>query len=372
MKALFLIFHDFKEFNGITKKIRYQVNALQKCGVDVRTCYLKEDKLKFRMVDDRIIKEYGEGFLSKILKRIEFNSIIEYVRKENIQLVYIRHDHNSNPFTIRLVRKIKELGCKTVLEIPTYPYDKEYKHLPLAYQRILLVDVLFRKRLAKYIDYIITFSDHDVIWNRPTIQISNGIDFDSIKEKEKTNDTKNELKLLGLATIHPWHGFDRILKGLAHYYKSNPAYRVTFHIVGFGVTETMNENKEIISENNLEPYVFLYGGLFGTELDSMFSLCDLGIGSLARHRSGIDRIKTLKNREYAARGIPFIYSETDEDFDTMPYVLKIPANDSVIDIDQLISFYHSEQWSPQAIRKSIENKLSWEKQMDIILHTIYK
>ena len=63
-------------------------------------------------------------------------------------------------------------------------------------------------------------------------------------------------------------------------------------------------------------------------------------------------------------------SETDEDFDTMPYVLKIPANDSVIDIDQLISFYHSEQWSPQAIRKSIENKLSWEKQMDIILHTI--
>ena len=56
----------------------------------------------------------------------------------------------------------------------------------------------------------------------------------------------------------------------------------------------------------------------------------------------------------------------------MPYVLKIPANDSAIDIDQLISFYHSEQWSPQAIRKSIENKLSWEKQMDIILHTIYK
>ncbi len=35
----------------------------------------------------------------------------------------------------------------------------------------------------------------------------------------------------------------------------------------------------------------------------------MGIASLGRHRNGITRIKTLKNREYAARGIPFVYSE---------------------------------------------------------------
>lgn len=64
----------------------------------------------------------------------------------------------------------------------------------------------------------------------------------------------------------------------------------------------------------------------------MFNQCDFGIGSLGRHRSGIDKIKTLKNREYAARGIPFIYSETDEDFEQMPYVLKAPADESPIDI----------------------------------------
>ncbi len=37
----------------------------------------------------------------------------------------------------------------------------------------------------------------------------------------------------------------------------------------------------------------------------------------------IFKIKTLKNREYAARGIPFIYSEIDDDFENMPYIIKV-------------------------------------------------
>mgnify|MGYP000644641746 CR=1 FL=1 len=42
----------------------------------------------------------------------------------------------------------------------------------------------------------------------------------------------------------------------------------------------------------------------------MFEQADFAIGSLGRHRSGITHIKTLKNREYAARGLAFTYSET--------------------------------------------------------------
>lgn|GEM_PF-2383535 len=42
MKALFLIFHGFNPANGISKKIQYQVDALQACGVDTRLCYTRE------------------------------------------------------------------------------------------------------------------------------------------------------------------------------------------------------------------------------------------------------------------------------------------------------------------------------------------
>ena len=39
MKTLFLVFYGFQEYNGISKKIRYQTDALRQCGADVRTCH---------------------------------------------------------------------------------------------------------------------------------------------------------------------------------------------------------------------------------------------------------------------------------------------------------------------------------------------
>lgn len=84
----------------------------------------------------------------------------------------------------------------------------------------------------------------------------------------------------------------------------------------------------MIRDHHLEEYVILHGPLHGEELDEQFERADFAIGSLGRHRSGITEIKTLKNREYAARGFAFTYSETDADFDAMPYVWKVPADES--------------------------------------------
>ena len=130
------------------------------------------------------------------------------------------------------------------------------------------------------------------------------------------------------------------------------------------------EITDIIKTNYLEPYVILYGKKHGEELDKIFDKCDFGIGSLGRHRVGISDIKTLKNREYAARGIPFVYSETDADFDLRPYVLKVPADESPINIEQIIHFYQHTKITPQEIRGSIEN-LSWKNQMKKVIDTIF-
>ena len=181
MKGLFLIFHGFEAFNGISKKIRYQVKALKECGLEMHTCWLDDtDNHKRRMVDESIIADYGFGIKGKILKRIEFDSIVHYVQKENIDFIYVRYVHNASPFSIRLMKLLKKTGARIVMEIPTYPYDQEYKGLPFVYQRILFIDKCFRQHLARYVDKIVTFSDYDIIWNRPTIRISNGIDFSEI------------------------------------------------------------------------------------------------------------------------------------------------------------------------------------------------
>jgi hypothetical protein len=123
-----------------------------------------------------------------------------------------------------------------------------------------------------------------------------------------------------------------------------------------------NEILTPIKEYGLAPYVTLYGAKHGEELNELFNRADFAIGSLGRHRSGIYNIKTLKNREYAARGLAFMYSEIDEDFDQMPYVMKVPADESPINISLLISFYRSLTISPSNIRASIRH-LSWQEQM---------
>jgi hypothetical protein len=115
----------------------------------------------------------------------------------------------------------------------------------------------------------------------------------------------------------------------------------------------------------LEKYVIQHGALFGDDLNKQFDLADIGVGSLARHRSHITHIKTLKNREYAARGIPFIYSEMDEDFETMPYIMKVSPDDSPIDIESIIQFNEEKTINSLPIRKSIAY-LSWKIQMNKI------
>lgn len=362
MKALFLIFHGFQAANGISKKIRYQVHALEANGMDTHLCYLSDEQgIKRRMLDQEVLADYGAGLKGKLYKRFEFNSIARYAIENNINLVYIRSDHNANPFTIKLVRKMKQAGIQIVMEIPTFPYDQEYITPFMKLQ--LLIDKCFRKRFAKYLDRIITFSNYTTIFDIPTLLLSNGIDFNEIPIKKQVNDTTQQIHLIGVAEIHYWHGYDRLLQGLANYYTTQPQYKVYFHIIGeFAGQREREECIPIIEKNHLEPYVILHGQQHGKALDTLFEQCDLGIGSLGRHRSGISNIKTLKNREYTARGIPFIYSEIDDDFENMPYIMKVPANEEAINIKKLLSFYRQLRMTPQDIRNSILS-LSWDNQM---------
>ena len=369
MKILFLIFHGFDPNNGISKKISYQLEAFKANGHEAHLCYMDENGSKRRIVDDKVIADYGNGKKGKILKRTEFGSIVNYAVNNKINFVYIRSNHNANLFTINMVKQMKKAGMKVVMEIPTYPYDQEYFNK--AMRRQLIQDKLFRNLFAKQLDAIVTFSEDDIIFGQQTIRISNGIDFDSVRMKRDSHHPANELHMIGVAEIHRWHGFDRVIKGLAEYYSSPRDIKVFFHLVGYFFSPVEEaEITEIIKAYHLEPYVILYGKKHGEQLDEIYDKCDFGIGSLGRHRVGIENIKTLKNREYAARGIPFVYSETDTDFDKRPYVLKMPADESPVKIEDIISFYQQLNISPQQIRESIAD-LSWKRQMWKVINTIY-
>lgn len=364
MKALFLIFHGFSEHNGITKKIRSQVEAFRQNGVETHLCYLRynADGSHTRMIDDRELETYPNSIAGKIQKRIRYRVVTDYVLREGIDLIYIRADHNSSPFTIAMIRRMKEAGAKVVYEIPTYPYDGEFKNLSLKYRIKLQFDKLFRNRQAALLDYVVTYADVPRIFGAPTIRISNGIDFDKIPVKAARQPAANELNLIGVAELHFWHGFDRLIRGLADYYATPQPVDVRFHVVGYGTDGTPERLQRMVTEYGLQEKVIFHGPQYGEALDRLFDLADMGVASLGRHRSNITDIKTLKNREYAARGIPFVYSENDSDFDHQPYVMKVPADESAVPTADLVAFFDRVDLTPQQIRSSTTD-LSWVNQM---------
>ena len=369
MKGLFVVFHGFSAHSGISKKIFSQCDALRRNGADVELCHLEiaADGTQRRMVGGRAIRTFGQGLRAKVAKRVSLGDITRHIRDEGVEFLYIRHDHNASPVLIHWLRKVKKLGVRIALEIPTYPYDAEFAQSPFVRRLKLRIDRTFRRRMARWVDRIVTFSDDPEIFGRPTIRISNGIDFDAVPLKTELHDITREVRLLALANIHPWHGFDRVIEGLKDYYAGPHDRVVRLRIVGDGMPGLIGGYARSIEAYGLGEYVEITGPRSGAALDSQFAWCDMGVASLARHRNGIESLKSLKNREYAARGIPFVYSERDSDFDGMPYILKAPADDTPLDITALLGWLDTADRTPAHIRTTIEGRLSWERQMQKIM-----
>lgn len=371
MKILFLVYHGFSEVSGISKKIHYQVKGLRENGYEVHLCYYDFDANghRCRYVDDKVIKDYGTGTLAGLRQRIDFDCIYDYCKENGIQFVYARCFQNASPFLIRFFKKLKKSGIKAVTEIPTYPYDQEFVGFPFMTRMNLKVDQLFRRSLYRQMNAVVTFSDADTIFGQRTIRISNGVDMDSIPLHNYQPSDDGSIHLIGVAEVHYWHGFDRLIAGLGEYYKNTPNPRnVYFHIVGGVWKSEMYDSmhapgfSELMDKYGIRNRVMFHDQLFGEELNKVFNQSCFAIGSLARHRSGITYIKTLKNREYATRGIPFIYSEIDSDFEDKSYIVKAKPDESPIDIQQIVEFIESRHFDPAEIRKTVEN-LTWKIQM---------
>ena len=376
MKILFLVYHGFSEVSGISKKIHYQVKGLRENGYEVHLCSYGFDERghRCRYVGEEVIKDYGTGTWAGLRQRIDYRCVYDYCKTNGIQFVYARCFQNANPFLIRFFRKLRKLGIKCVTEIPTYPYDEEFSTFPWKVRMGLQMDKLFRNRLSKEMSAIVTFSDAERIFGQRTIRISNGVDFDNIPIHRYQPVSEDDIHVIGVAEVHRWHGFDRMIAGLGEYYQNSGAKRkVFFHVVGGVHPYDMIEDHDdvpafqtLIKKYGIADKVIFHGQLFGEELDKVFNQCCFAIGSLARHRSGITFIKTLKNREYATRGIPFIYSEQDSDFDDKPYVLKAIPDESPIDIQQMVDFIDTHHFKPEEIRKTVEH-LTWKIQMKRVI-----
>jgi len=370
MKLLFFVNESLSETNGISKKIRAQVKAIRQLGIETDICYLQgDDIITARLVNDEVLEKFpGNTFLNRFAWRCSYGRLFQYIIRRNIDTLYIRYTHYGNPFFNQFLRRLKKAGVQILLELPTYPYDNEYRNLKLTSRAVLLLEKLTRRNFRKSVSRIVTLTHHPEIFGVPTIRFSNGIDPDILpmitprKQEAGTH-------LIGVASIGFWHGYDRVIEGLRKYYQAGAdvSGKVYFHIVGDSDNPESIRYRKLVILYNLQDYVIFYGKRSGKELDDLFNGADIAVGSLACHRISLDNVRPLKNREYCARGIRFFYAETDDDFEGQEFVYKVPSNDDPVDIPALLVFIREHNIPAEKIRKFACDKLTWTRQFDRIL-----
>lgn len=202
--------------------------------------------------------------------------------------------------------------------------------------------------------------------NAPSIVIPNGINPRPISTSTSRTYSGGQLNIAFLCSrFSEWQGLDRLLTGLLNYNSTQGTIHI--HLIG----RTSPEQEDFIKKNQLHNLVTLHSTLRGSQLNSILNVCNMAIGPLAIHRKGLTEASPLKCREYTARGLPFVSSFVDPDFpDDCPWILKVSADDSAIDIPTLFTFakrMNTINPVSKQMRDWAENKLCWKKKFQHLL-----
>jgi glycosyltransferase involved in cell wall biosynthesis len=309
--------------SGVGKKISNQLKVLNETGIETKLMSLHK---KCGLLIIKIIDKINPRLFYKRLPVDFFSTNFYYFRYYWTTFAHLG--------LYSLIKKLNKRS-KILIEIPTYPYDKEVKRL---FDRFnIILDKMLRNSLKKYVDRIVTVSDDAIIFGIPTIKIMNGIDCFDIPVQIPSI-VNNFINIIVVAQFARWHGYDRLIEGLGNYYTKIQTRKVYIHFVGDG--PELIYYKKLVRQYDLSTYIFFYGPLYGKELTDVFNKANIAVCSLGIHRIGIHLGSFLKSREYLARGLPMVVSTR---IDVIPpdfeYCLYVPEDDSSIKIEQIIDSY---------------------------------
>ena len=325
---------------GPRKKVLSQIKAFEKCGIDlelVESPFQLEGKIR------------GNFLLRQIVCRLPFTYVYSkhrYEEKyEDADVFYIRFLAGDFHFS-QFIKKLKKNNpnSKIVMELADYPttwYMTTSLLYKIVYIPIILKDILARRYYKKYVDRIALLKPLDKVYGIPAIQFVNGIDVDSIQVRRQSG--TDTIKLIAVAAMCNFHGYDRLIEGLHQYYVKGGTRRIDIHFVG-GKEAPGNElmrYKELCEKYHLQQYITFYGEKMGNELDEIYDKCNLAVASLGMYRIGYKTANSLKVREYIAKGLPIVTGCPVDIFETgsFQYSCEFPNDDTCIEINRIVEFF---------------------------------
>ena len=293
-----------------------------------------------------------------------FDSVRRVLKEEKFDVVYMRRCPLSGG-GYKMCRAIVESGAKLVEEVPTYPGAAEGQPTFLRRQYMRYSRYWWRKVHPMLSLYTLIGDHEDSIGEIPALNIENGTDVELLPIRQPKFD-KEKIHLLALASMCRWHGYDRLIRGVANAPEAVRS-KVVVDMVGGGGDGSLEQWKKLAEELGVEQQVLFHGIKEGDALTGFFNRADVGVCSLGLYRTGFSSGSILKLREYISRGLPFVYAAEDPSLpkDT-PYGMQIPNDDTDADVVSIIEFAKKMRdipEIPEKMRQYAKENMTWEVQI---------
>lgn len=358
---------------GVLRKLNSQTEILKELGMQVITPILyiqgevpKELKyLEFHKISSPSV------FFSPSAKKIYgfltlWNHMDHFLSKRSFDFILMRYIL-ANSMHERFIRKygksmIVEHQTK---EVPQFNSLRSFSsfvgaQLEKRYGKRVLEEV---KGIIGVTPEIIDYELSRINISKPHAVISNGVNTGEFPLSKRPPYDGKKLSLVFVGSYEaPWHGIDRLLKGMSLYDKKATP-RISLHLVG----NLTKETKKLVKNLEIEDRVYFHGTIYEGEIDKIFDLAHIAIGTLALHRKQMKQACPLKVREYTASGVPFVIAYDDIDLeDNLPFYLRLPGDDSPIDMEKIVRWANNvlkDKDIPFYMREYALRKMDWRVRM---------
>ncbi|ADU27855.1 glycosyltransferase [Ethanoligenens harbinense] len=358
MEALLIANLELNKNEGIYQKICAEATAI---GNVIGRCTLLT-----RLQDASILLDTGTGESVEVDQSL-LNCAKTLIDHKEINLVYIRLMVPGFGL-IQLMRKARKKGAKIYYEIPTYPYFAEqFRASKKKYRAAMKIslDCLFFPFINYLCERIVVIkSNTNVHMFHKMVEITNGVQTENITSKNYQTQWDGTFRMVAVGTLYPYHGYDRVLLGLAKCEEQINGIPVEFHVVG--ESSTINDLRKLTRHLGLKRVKF-YGIKSTDELNCMYDQFDVGLGCLALHRRNANIDTTLKIIEYYCRGVPVVTSGLSP-LEEKDYTIHVTDGEDALNIQEIFDIWcRMKREKLEDLAEIAKKRFSWNRIMGKLL-----
>ena len=362
MKKGYYIHFQGRTSIGVSKKIDMQLKEFGR--------FYDMEEMEVETVQRNLFQRILGLFPTASIKR-DYKKALESM--EQPDFIYARRTVADRAY-VNFWKEIKKKypRCKIIVEVFTYPYDKDDFGKWNAWP-FYIKELIYRRKLKKYVDRFVTYSDDDVIFNIPTIRTTNGVNVDDVSIING-DFPQNQLTIIGVAYMQRQHGYERIIKGMGEYYQQGKNYyKIFLKLVGDGPEK--KRYQELVRKYGLAEYVKFYPTTTGKQLDKLYDQSELALGVFGMYKVGYKGpVGAIKTRECLAKGIPIVSgSPVDVMDDDSKYIKIFPNDDSAVNMKEIIDFYETlrkEEGSKRKLAEKLRNFARQHVSMEVVMKPI--